>query len=491
VATYIQSSIQTLEDSCITQCYRRTILLTEAKKGEDPMLKDDDSEVLDKLSHSAKAVLKILRRVEQNQSPELFQENPELQELRRWVSTYRGGIYTKTLRRLKSLVSRGGVQVITQGDLLVVIKEIWEQNISRLTETELNVLEGLLQAPDLSMRELAKHINLTYNRTRRALDHLKSTGVLRQEGRVDAASLGLDRLLIIQTNPTGVVNSPYVTRVLYVDGSIRRVFIKALIPSRHRNAFMDTIRTIRSLSDSTQVYALSAGLPRFGRTYYNAAKRKFEFDKLHFRLMLRAGGDDLTLGEFNVGAIRFPSRFNSSEIKIMETLIDDFDLTAHEIAKKTGLSESTTFRKRAKIVNEGIIRPRPKISIPQLSDRVCGIFGGEAAATILPAWSQLPYTTTSMITNLEDATEKKIIFTTALPAGSARDLLDVIHSEKSQVDDIEVWEVAAGTKNNLPVSALYDTDTKRWEFDYSFLDVRSFSICRNEASRTDIPLDLS
>lgn len=456
------------------------------------MPKDDDSEVFDKLSHSAKAVLNILRRVEQNQSPELFQENPELRELRRWVSTYRGGIYTKTLRRLRLLVSRGFVRVITQGDLLEIIKEIWEQNISRLTETELNVLEGLLQAPDLSMRDLAKRINLTYNRTRRALDHLKSTGVLRREGWVDAASLGLDRLLILQTNPTGVVNSPYVTRVLYVDGSTRRVFLKALIPSRHRNAFMDTIRTIRSLSDSTRVYALSAGLPRFGRAYYNAAKRKFEFDKLHFRLMLRAGGiDDLTLGEFNVGAIKFPSRFNSSETKIIETLIDDFDLTAQEIAKKTGLSESTTFRKRAKIVNEGVVKPRPKISIPQLSDRVCGIFGGEAAATILPAWSQLPYTTTSMITNLEDATEKKIIFTTALPAGSARDLLDVIHSEKSQVDDIEVWEVAAGTKSNLPVSSLYDTNTKKWEFDYSFLDVRSFSICRNEASRIDIPLDLS
>ncbi|MDF1538057.1 MAG: hypothetical protein P1Q69_04060 [Candidatus Thorarchaeota archaeon] len=456
------------------------------------MPKDDDSEVYSKLSHSAKAVLKILQRVEQNQAPDLFQEDPELQELRRWVSTYRGGIYTKTLRRLRTLVSRGFVQIITQGDLLGIIKEIWEQNISRLTETELNVLEGLLQSPDLSMKELAKHIKITYNRTRRALDHLKSTGVLRREGRVDAASLGLDRLLIIQTNPTGVVNSPYVTRALYVDGSTRRVFLKLLIPSRHRNAFMGTIKTIRSLSDSTKVYALSAGLPRFGRAYYSYSKRKFEFDKLHFRLMLRAGGmDDLTLGEFNVGAIKFPNRFNSSETKIIESLIDDFDLTAQEIAKNTGLSESTTFRKRAKIVNSGIVRPRPKIAIPNLSDRVCGIFGGEAAATIIPAWSQLPCTTTSMITNLEDASEKKIIFTTALPAGSARDLLDVIQSEKSKIDDIEVWEVAAGAKNNLPVSALYDTDRKQWEFDYSFLDVRSFSICRNEASRTDIPLDLS
>ncbi len=455
------------------------------------MPKDDDSEVDAKLSHSAKAVLKILQRVEQNQAPDLFQEGPELKELRKWVSTYRGGIYTKTLRRLKLLVSRGGVQVITQGDLLGIIKEIWQQNISRLTETELNVLAGLLKEPDLSMGDLAKKIGLTYNRTRRALDHLKATGVLYREGRVDAASLGLDRLLIVQTNPTAVASSPYFTRFLFVDGSPSKVFIKALIPSRHRNAFMGTIKTIRSLSESTQVYALSAGEPRFGRAYYNPAKRKFEFDKLHFRLMLRAGGDDLTLGEFNVGEIKFPNRFNSSETRIIETLIDDFDLTAEEIAKKTGLSQSTTFRKRAKIINEGIVRPRPKITIPQLSDRVCGIFGGEASSNILSAWGQLPYTTTSMITNLEDSTEKKIMFTTALPAGSARDLLDVIHSEKSQVDDIEVWEVAAGTKNNLPVHSLYDTDTKRWEFDYSFLDVRSFGICRNEASRTDIPLDLS
>ena len=455
------------------------------------MPSDDDSEILDKLSHSAKAVLKILRSVEQKQKSDFFQEDPELQELRRWVSTYRGSIYTKTLRRLRLLVSRGGVRIVTQGDLLGIIKEIWEHNISRLSETELDVLEGLLRTPEFSMKDLAKKVGLTYNRTRRALDHLRATGVLRREGRIDAASMGLDRVLIIQENPTGCVNSPYVTRVLYVDGSTRKVFTKALIPSRHRKDFMGTIKTIRALSDSTRVYVLSAGLPRFGRAYYNAAKRKFEFDKLHFRLMLRAGGDDLTLGEFNIGDIRFPNRFNSSETKIIETLIDDFDLTAQDIAKRTGLSESTIFRKRVKIINEGVVRPRPKITIPQLSDRVCGIFGGEAASNILSAWFQLPYTTTSMITNFEDASEKKIIFTTALPAGSARDLLDVIHSEKSRVDDIEVWEVAAGTKSNLPVSSLYNTNSKRWEFDHTFLDVRSYSICRKEASRTDIPLDLS
>ncbi|MFW9908614.1 MAG: hypothetical protein ACFFEF_08565 [Candidatus Thorarchaeota archaeon] len=455
------------------------------------MADSDSRDYENYLSPSAKAVLRILRNVEQNQSLDIFQEDPELDSLKIWVKTYRGGLYNKTLRRLRLLVSRGGVKIITQRDLLELIRDLWEQNISRLTKTELTVLEGVLKEPELGLSELAKSIGLNYNKTRRAMEHLRSTTVLRREGRVDAVSLGLDRILIISENPTGVLNSPYFTRFLYVDGSTRYVFLKGLIPSKRRDDFLQTIKTLRSASDNTTVWILSAGLPRFGSAYFNAAKRRFDFDALHFRLLLRAGGKGLTVGSFPVGEVRFPQRFKSSETKIIETLIEDFDMTAQQLAKETGLSESTTFRKRARIVNEGIVRPRPKITIPRLSDRIIGIFSPEAAGNIIHAWAELPLTYTSQITNLENRSEKKIVFATALPAGTARDLLEVLMTEKSRADDFVAYEVSAGASNHLPVSSLYDTTKKEWIFNATFFDVRTYGVCRNEASRKDIPLDLA
>jgi hypothetical protein len=245
------------------------------------------------------------------------------------------------------------------------------------------------------------------------------------------------------------------------------------------------------MSESTSVWALSSGDARFSTTYYDSKKKKFEFDKMHFRLLLRAGGSELTLGEFPLGQVRFPQKFKASETKIIERLLNNFDLTAQELADLTKLSQSTTFRKRARIVNERIIIPRPKITIPKLSDRVIGVFSGEAASNILHAWSQLPLTYSSMITNLENRKEKKIVFVTALPAGSARDLLEVLASERSQVDDFEVHDVSAGTTSILPVNSLYDSDSKSWLFNNSFFDVLSYGIMRKEATRKEIPTDLA
>ncbi len=466
--------------------------MTTVKEDADAsMTESKDPEFWEKLSHSAKAALKILKQLEDNQDPNLFQPGPEVEELRKIAATYRGGCYAAVTRRLDRIVSKGGVDIITSFDLMQIIRNLWERNISRLTETELKVLEGVLKNPEMSISDLSKNVRLSYSRTRRAMEQLRSTGILKRQGRPDAALMGLDRILVISENPTGVLNSPYFTRFLFSDGATPRIFVKGLIPSRKRQDFLQTIRTLRSVSDSTSVWALSAGEPRFSFCYYDKARKKFEFDPLHFRLLLRAGGEDLTIGSFSIGQIRFPNRFNNSEIKIIESLIDDFDMTAQQLVERTGISESTAFRKRGKILGEHIIRPRPKISIPSLSDRVLGIFSADSAGNIINAWTQLPLSYTAQITSLEDPRRKKILFATALPAGSAGDLIDVLSSEMSRIDDYEVYEISAGTRQTLPVSSLYDTKKKSWLFNSSFFDVRNYGICRREASRYDIPLDLA
>ncbi|MFW9918419.1 MAG: winged helix-turn-helix transcriptional regulator [Candidatus Thorarchaeota archaeon] len=466
--------------------------MTTVKEDADAsMTESKDPAFWEKLSHSAKAVLKTLKQLEDNQNLDLFQPGPEFFELKKIVATYRGGCYSAVTRRLDRIVSKGGVDIITSSDLMSIIRDLWNRNISRLTETELKVLEGVLKNPEMSMNDLSTKVGLSYSRTRRAIEQLRATGILKRQGRPDAALLGLDRILIISENPSGILGSPYFTRFLYSDGATPRVFVKGLIPSRKRQEFLQTIRTLRSVSDSTSVWALSSGEPRFSFCYYDKEKKKFEFDPLHFRLLLRAGGQDLTIGSFSIGQIRFPNRFNASEIKIIESLLDDFDMTAQQLVERTGISESTAFRRRGKVLSEHIIRPRPKISIPSLSDRVLGIFSADSAGNIINAWTQLPLSYVSQLTNMDDPRKKKILFATALPAGSARDLIDVLSSEMSRIDDYEVYEISAGTRQNLPVASLYDTKAKQWSFNSAFFDVRNYGICRREASRYDIPLDLA
>lgn len=458
----------------------------------EQMADPENSNYYSKLSHSAQALLRILKQLQQKQTPNLFQPDPQVAELQKMVSTYKGSITTATERRLQRIIDRGGVSIITQDDLMGIIRSLWESNISRMNVTELKVLEGTLKEPEANISELASGIKQSYSKTRRAVEHLRVTGILKREGRLDAAQMGLDRLLIIMENPTGVLNSPYFTRFLFSDGAVPRVFIKGLIPSARRRDFMQTVRALRTVSDSTSVWALSSGEPRFGRTsYYNPSRKGFEFDPLHFRLLLRNGGEELVVGSFSISQVQFPKRFNASDIKIIEQLIQDFDTTAQQLVERTGVSESTAFRRRQRIIGDQIVRPRPKIIIPSLSDHVVGIFSADAASRIIDAWARLPVTYVSQVTNLEDTRQKKIVFATALPTGAAPSLIDVLESEMSRVDDYQAHQIHSGTQAYLPVSALYDTKQKKWLFSASYFDVRSYSSCRKEADRKNIPLDLA
>jgi DNA-binding Lrp family transcriptional regulator len=445
-----------------------------------------------KLSHSARALLKTLGQLQQKQNPDLFQPDPQVTELQKMVFTYKGSIISATEKRLQRILERGGVSIITQDDLMGIVRDLWESNISRMNEAELKVLEGTLKDPEANISELAGRIKQSYSKTRRAIEHLRLTGILKREGRLDAAQMGLDRVLIIMENPSGILNSPYFTRFLFSDGAIPRVFIKGLVPSARRKDFMQTIRALRTVSDSTSVWALSSGEPRFGRTsYYNSSKKKFEFDPLHFRLLLRNGGEELVVGSFPISYVQFPKRFNASDIKIIEQLIQDFDITAQQLVERTEVSESTAFRRRQRIIGDQIVHPRPKILIPSLSDHVVGIFSADAASRIIDAWARLPLTYVSQVTNLEDTKQKKIIFATALPTGAAPRLIDVLESEMSRVDDYQAYQIHSGTQEHLPVSALYDTREKKWLFNASYFDVRNYSSCRKEADRKNIPLDLA
>jgi predicted transcriptional regulator len=445
----------------------------------------------DKLSHSAIAVLKTLQDLEREQSSEPFQEGPELRDLRKWVSTFKGSLAIAVSRRLNNIVSRGGVEVITQPDILEIIRSVWQSSISRLSSNEMQVLDCWLRNPELTMSDLSKKAGLSYAKTRRAKEHLRETGILRTEGRLGLGALGLDRVLLILKDPTGIIDSPYFTRALFVDSSPRLVLLKGLIPSKRRGDFLHTVRTLRSACEGASAWRLSAGEPRLRQSYFDEKRRFFEFDAHHFRLLLRAGGRGLTLGAFPEDEIRFPDSFRPAEIRILEELVQDYDMTAQEITSKTRLSESTVFRRRSHLTSDGALVPRPIVWLPQLTDRVVGLFSAEAAGKIIDAWSHLPLTYVSQISNMENHSERRILFATALPAGAARVLIHTLYSEKSRVDDYSVHEVAAGYQNRFPISSLFDARQNNWIFDSTFFDIRSYSVARREASPAEIPLDLA
>ena len=444
-----------------------------------------------KLSPSASAILKFVKTFEEGGQLQVFQADAEFETLRKMVMSYRGSLHSFLTRRLGEVVNLGGVSIITQRDVTSLIVNLWEENISNLTRSELPFLECVLKNPGHSLKDLSKRSGLSYAQSRRAQKRLVDSGVLKIGGMLNPNRLGLDRVLIILENPSLVLSGPYIQKMLWIDGSPSVVFMVANIPHKKTSEMIEVVRSLRDATTNASVWRLSTGIPLFDGTYFDH-HAGWELDLLHIRLMLRKGGNTLTLSEIPAPTVPELVKFTGAEVLVMDALIESLDGTAGDIVKSTNLSESSAFRKRSQLIKNKIILPRARVSIPQLGDRVISLFSPEIAGDIAPAWSKLPLTYQSQIQNLENSKEKKVLLSTALPTGSGRDLINVMRDEISKVHRYSVHSVAAGIGATTKVSSMWDRRNKSWKWDTSrYFDAVSYGVMRKEASDSQIPLDLA
>ncbi|NOR38516.1 MAG: hypothetical protein GQ580_02895 [Candidatus Thorarchaeota archaeon] len=461
-------------------------------KQEGAIMPGDDTDFRSKLTSSAEAVLRVLQSFEERKDAEIFDDSdPDASNLRKMVRTYRGSLHSEITRHLAEVITLGGVSVVTQRDVISLVEEIWNSNVSKCSPTELKVLEGVLEDSSLSLRSLSLVVELSYAQTRRAAQRLRASGVLRIKGLLNTNLLGLERVLIVLENPTLVFSGPYIHKSLFVDSPAPTAFLVSILPRERVPELLKMIKSLRGTASSVSAWKLSAGKPRFSSVYYNSKTGEWRPNLLHFRLMLRAGSDDITVGARSSAPAIPSSAFTSAELKILEKIAEDYEATAVEITESIGLSESTAFRKRSNLINKRVVVPRATVTIPKLKDRAIALLSPDCAGDIVPAWNQLPLTYVSRLENLENHDEKKILLLSALASGSASDIIDVLYSEKSRADDFTAYSVAGGVTNPIKVASMFDRREKRWKWDPSFFDLLSYGVARNGSRKKDIPLDLA
>ena len=458
---------------------------------ETVMPEDQGPKFERKLSPSATAILRFVRTFEEGGQLQVSQTDAEFELLRAMVTSYRGSLFSLLTRRLEEVVTLGGVSIISQRDIMSLIVDLWQENISRLSRTELPFLEAAIKNPGATLNILANKAELSYAQTRRAQKRLSESKVLRTVGMLNTHKLGLERVLIIFESPSLVLSGPYVQKTLMIDGYSPLVLVVATIPHKKRAELLDTIKSFRGSTGGASVWSLSDGRPFFNGRYFSP-QNGWNLDLLHFRLMLRKGGDPLLLADVATPSPLEPNRFTYADVKIIDALVDGFDSTGNDIVSSTGLSPSTAFRKRSQLIKNRVVLPRARVNIPRLSDRVVCLLSPECSGDIIPAWNNLPITYQSRIQNIEEPSEKKVLLVSALPAGSGRNLIDVLNDETSKIHDYSAHAVAAGSGQSTKVASMYDRRSDSWKWDVSkFFDAMTYSVVRREASPTNIPLDLA
>lgn len=465
--------------------------LDDLNQEDDQMADEDTQDFEKKLSPSAQAILRFIKTYEDGEKINVFTEDADFTHLLKIVTSYRGSLYSLLVKRLKQVIRLGGVEIITQRDIMSLIIRLYEDNISFLTKNELSFLERAIESPGESIKDMAKNSILTYAQARRAQRRLNDSEILRIGGMLNTSSLGLDRVLVFLESPSLVLSGPYCQNTVFIDGSPSIVLIVVYVPHCKQDDFLDIVRSFRDGTTNATAWKLSAGHPRFCGMYFDK-EDGWDLDLLHFRLMLRKGGSTLTLADMSPTSIIDQYHFTFADTLVMDALIKSLDGTAADIAKSTKLSQTTTFRKRNQLLKTNIIIPRARVTIPRLSDRVFCLLSPDCAGDIIAAWRNLPVSYQSRLENLEDASEKRVLLSTALPTGSSQDLIDVLKDEISKIHEYSVHNVAAGIGGNTKVSSMFDRRNDRWKWDVSrHFDAVSYSIVRKEATSRNIPLDLA
>ncbi|MHA2432365.1 MAG: winged helix-turn-helix domain-containing protein, partial [Candidatus Thorarchaeota archaeon] len=420
---------------------------------EDSVIPGDDSSDWESLpTADAKALLRSIREIEEGSEIDVFQPGPEIERLMRMMGSYRGSLFTALRRRIGEVRRLGGVEVITQKDLWLIVEELWSANVSLFSDTELAVLKCSLDEPGLNLRSLAQKSGLSYSQARRAVQRLRRADVLRIEGLLNAGKLGLQRVLVLLESPTLVLSSVYITKTLFIDGAEPRVLHVATIPNDRIEDMLNIVRGLRTTSTRASVWKISAGKPAFDGRY--SSKTGWNLDVFHWSTQVRKGENHLVLGESSPSTPELV-HFTATDLKIADQLNINFEATAQEIVESTGLSESTVFRKRAQLIEKRVVVPRSRARVPQLTDRVLVLSDASTAGSILAAWSLLPITYMTRLENLETS-ETRVLQIAALPPGTSRSFIRALESWMSRVDDYSANVVHAGTESCFKAAAMFN-----------------------------------
>jgi hypothetical protein len=282
------------------------------------------------------------------------------------------------------------------------------------------------------------------------------------EGALNAGKLGLERVLVILEAPELVLSSPYITKMLFVDGSEPLVLLVATLPCERISDLLNMIRSLRSTSTRASAWKLSSGQSRFDGKYCKH-RDGWNFDAFHWSTQIRKSESEIIVSDSSPTEERI--HFTSADLKIIDELIVNFD---------------------AKVVV-----PRTRVRVPHLTDRVIVQSNPECAGNILSAWRLLPVTYLTRLQNLETS-EKRVLQMAALPSGTSMGLIDALANWMSRIDDYSAYRISVGTEESYKADAMFNRRERAWKWNHGdFFDARSFSRMRREAERGTIPVDLA
>jgi DNA-binding Lrp family transcriptional regulator len=297
--------------------------------------------------------------------------------------------------------------------------ELCKFTVFPLSPLDINIIKAFSKMPMITIPALARLLGSSYKTTRNRWNRLRRLNICRIPAQVNYHSLGLTPVFIELHDTETSIKSPYILSYIELAGNERSDLYFMAVPEEQLNRlprFLDfyfgNTYTLYLVEDIGQTIEF---------THYQIEKECWNIDwrKLFIGAHLLHHSDANQHLEFRDDTGQPPHRLyipDSRDKLLIPLLASDARMKLETLASFAGMSVSQASRRKSKLIEHGVLQPKPLIRrIGLLEDVIVRV--KENDAQLLGIVNELPQAWIRQLTEYHTGEHELFIYAT-LPPGS-------------------------------------------------------------------------
>lgn len=365
--------------------------------------------------------------------------------------------------------------------------ELCKFMIFPLSALDISIIKAFSKMPLITIPALARLLGISYKKTRNRWNRLRRLSICRVPAQVNYRRVGLVPVFVELHDTKTSIKSPYILSYIKLAGNERRALYFMAIPEEQLGqlpSFLDshfgTTYTLHLVEDLGQAIEF---------THYQTHKGCWNIDwrKLFIGAHLL---HDSSFDQF----LEFPNNDqqlqrlyvpDSKDQRLIPLLASDARMRLEKLASIAGMSVSQASRRKAKLIELGVLQPKPLIRrIGLLEDVIIRM--KQHDTRLLGIVNELPQAWIRQLSEYHTG-EKELLLYTTLPPGSFAQLRYYLSKYLHTHSDVYI----SGPENGgWPLTfETYNPETGRWNWKEPIVEeearITAFEAreIRNRASR--------
>ena len=333
-----------------------------------------------------------------------------------------------------------------------------------LSALDITIINTFNRMPMITIPALARLLGVSYKKTRSRWNRLRRLNICRIPAKVNYQSLGLIPVFIELHDTSSSITSPYILSYIELAGNLRRSLYLMVVPEDHLTQLPSFLKlhfgnthTLYLVEDIDQAV-------EFTHYHINEARWHIDWRKLFIGAHLLHNTEPTQHPNIRKEAETPSQRLyipDNRDKRLIPLLASDARIKLEKLATFAGMSVSQASRRKSKLLDLGVLHPKPLIRrLGLLEDVIIRMKDNDPR--LLGIVKELPQAWIRQFTEYHSG-EKELFIYTTLPPGSFAQLRYYLSKYLPTQADVYI----SGPENGgWPLTFdTYDSETGCWNWE--------------------------